>query len=236
MAGSGRWLRDPRVAAAAVLLGCTATAFVAFAGEPVRSRATSEPATVDPGPGNGDWREAPSVSAPVAPPVSLSTIPGPRSPVPGPRLSPLADLQRASLSRDPAAAPGVIHSIAVLGASAGPAERNEAATTLASWLRDESKRDAPDALGNISNLVEALGDLGGPSAVTALADALDRADLALHVETLAVMKLGELGDAHARSAVERFATRAAALPGTDGIDEELRIEALAAATTTLSRL
>ena len=91
-------------------------------------------------------------------------------------------------------------------------------------------------MGNVSNIVEALGDVGGTRAVDALVAALDQATIALHVQTLAVMKLGELGDPRARGAVERFATRVAALPVSEGIDEELRVEAIAAARTTLSRI
>ncbi len=148
----------------------------------------------------------------------------------------LGDLEKFELKRDPEAAPTVIHAVALLGASAEGKKREHAATTLAGWLRDEMKREGPDVPGNVSNIVEALGDVGGRNAVDALVAALDHADLALHVETLAVMKLGELGDHRARGAVERFAKRVANLPPADGIDEELRGEAMVAARTTLSRI
>lgn len=148
----------------------------------------------------------------------------------------LGDLQKFELARDPEAAPTVIHGVALLGASAEGAKREEAASTLSRWLSDERKREGADVAGNLSNLVEALGDVGGRRAVDALTSALDRADLALHVETLAIMKLGELGDARARGSVERFARRVAALPPADGIDEELRVEAIAAAATTLTKI
>jgi hypothetical protein len=147
----------------------------------------------------------------------------------------LDELQRFQLARDPETAPTVIHAVALLGASADGKKRDEAAGTLGRWLRDEMKREGPDVPGNISNIVEALGDVGGRDAVDALGAALDRADLPLHVEALAVTKLGELGDARARGPVERFAKRVAALPPADGIDEELRVEAIAAARTTLSK-
>jgi len=148
----------------------------------------------------------------------------------------LDDLQKFELARDPEAAPTVIHGVALLGASAEGAKREEAASTLSRWLSDERKREGADVAGNISNLVEALGDVGGRRAVDALTSALDRADLALHVETLAIMKLGELADARARGSVERFAKRVAALPRAEGIDEELRVEAIAAAATTLTKI
>lgn len=148
----------------------------------------------------------------------------------------LGDLEKFELARDPATAPTVIHTIALLGASAEGPKREEAAGTLQRWLRDELRREGPDVPGNVSNIVEALGDVGGARAVDALVAALDQATIALHVQTLAVMKLGELGDPRARGAVERFATRVAALPASEGIDEELRVEAIAAARTTLSRI
>jgi hypothetical protein len=148
----------------------------------------------------------------------------------------LGDLERFELARDPGAAPTVIRAIALLGASAEGERRDDAASTLARWLRDEMKREGPDTSGNVSNIVEALGDIGGEKAIDALGAALDRADLALHVETLAVQKLGELGDTRARAPVERFAKRVAMLPPTDGIDEELRVEAVAAGRTTLSKI
>jgi HEAT repeat protein len=148
----------------------------------------------------------------------------------------LRDLEQFDPKRDPDTAPTVIHAVALLGASAGGAERDRAARTLASWLREEMKREGVDALGNVSNLVEALGNVGGPDAVDALTTALDRGDLELHVQTLAIMKLGELADGRARGAVERFAQRVATLPASEGLEEELRVEAIAAAQTSLARL
>ena len=148
----------------------------------------------------------------------------------------LGELSRFDLKRDPETAPTVIHAVALLGAAADGKKRDDAAGTLAGWLRDEMKREGPDVPGNISNLVEALGNVGGSSAADALARALDGQGLPLHVETLAVMKLGELADSSARGAVERFAQRVEGLPPAEGLDEELRVEAIAAARTTLARI
>jgi len=148
----------------------------------------------------------------------------------------LGVLEAFDLKRDPEAAPTVIHAVALLGASADGKKRDDAAATLAGWLDGEMKREGPDAPGNVSNLVEALGNVGGPDAVDALTRALDGQSLPLYVETLAVMKLGELGDPNARGAVERFAQRVAALPPAEGLDEELRVEAASAAETTLARI
>lgn len=148
----------------------------------------------------------------------------------------LDELARFDLPGDPEAAPTAIHAVASLGASAGGAKRDEAARTLATWLRQELGREGADALGNTSNLVEALGDVGGREAVAALTAALDRQELPLHMETLAVMKLGALRDPAARGAVERFAARVAGLPPSDGLEEELRVEAIEAARATLANI
>jgi hypothetical protein len=139
-------------------------------------------------------------------------------------------LEHVVLREDPEGAPTIIHGVAVLGARAGAAERREAAQTLSSWLREETGREGADARGNVSVLVDALGDLGGADASRALADALDLGNLPLHVETLAAQRLTDLGDPGARDAIARFHTRVLALPPTDGIDESLRNEALAIAT------
>ena len=148
----------------------------------------------------------------------------------------LSELERFRLDRDPAAAPTVIHAIALLGASAEGRERDRAAKTLTQWLREESKREGVDAVGNVSNLVEALGNLGGGDAAQALASALDGGTLPLHVQILAVQKLGELAEPRTRPSVERFAARAEALPRAEDLEEELRVEAIKAARDTLARL
>jgi len=148
----------------------------------------------------------------------------------------LDELTKFDLARDPETAPTVIHSVAMLGAAADGPKRDHAGRTLARWLRSEMKREGADVPGNVSNLVEALGNVGGREAVDALVAALDGSELPLHVETLAVTSLGELHDPRARGAIERFAARVNALPKAEGFDEELRVEAIAAARAALSQL
>ncbi len=150
--------------------------------------------------------------------------------------SALPDLERVDLARDPDAAPTVIRAVASLAKDASPSEHDKAAQTLSSWLVSERGRESPEATGNVSMLVEALGDAGGRDAVRALASALDAGDLPLYVETLDVQALGALGDKTAWPAVARFAARVAALHPTEGIDEELRNEAAQAAGDALKRL
>jgi hypothetical protein len=138
-------------------------------------------------------------------------------------------LERVELPRDPEAAPTIIHAVAVLGHEARGGEQARAAGVLGAWLGEESQREGADARGNVSVIVDALGDLGGPDAVSALGAALDRGALPLYVQTLAVQRLVALGDPGAQPAIAGYAARVAALPPADGIDESLREEALAVA-------
>jgi hypothetical protein len=138
-------------------------------------------------------------------------------------------LERVKLPGDPEAAPTIIHAVAVLGHEARGGDQARAAGVLGTWLGDESRREGSDARGNVSVIVDALGDLGGPDAVRALGVALDQGNIPLHVQTLAVQRLVALGDPDAQAAIDRYAARVAALPPADGIDEELRMEALAVA-------
>ncbi len=96
-------------------------------------------------------------------------------------------------------------------------------------IRQHEERIARDGYSILENAIE-------PDLVDALTASLDGKELPLHVETLAVQKLGELADPRSRGAVERFAARVGQLPPSEGLDEELRVEAIEAARTTLSKL
>jgi HEAT repeat protein len=141
-------------------------------------------------------------------------------------------LQSLIPASDPEIAPSVIYAVARLGNIAPPATRDRAARTLADWLEQESGRaedGARDARGNRAALVEALGVIGGPTAVDALMAALDGQRLPLHLETIAVQSLSELRDPRVLATVSRFAERIAALPEASGFEQQLRREAMASA-------
>lgn len=148
----------------------------------------------------------------------------------------LPTLSSVDLARAPHSAPAVIQGIASLAKAAGPRERKEAAATLARWFRAERSREGLDAAGNTSVLIDALADTGHREAVDALVAALDEHSLPLHNETLVVQRLAELRQTSARAGIARFQARVAALPPTEGIDEELRHEAIAAAREALAQL
>ena len=118
-------------------------------------------------------------------------------------------------------------------------DRDEAARTLARWLREETARDAADARGNVPNLIEALGEVGNEIASSALVDALEDERHDLASKTLIVQQLARLdhGDRErALPAVMRFARDTEDAPVHDDFEAALRREALAAADETGRRL
>jgi HEAT repeat protein len=151
-------------------------------------------------------------------------------------LAQLPALCEAELEKEPEAAPAIIHGVASLAVQGSEPDRALAGRTLARWLNEERKRDARDASGNVVNLVEALGDLGGDEAVTSLIDVLDHEeDLAL--QTTAAERLATLGDARARPAVTRFDERLSRSPEpSDAFEKELRAEAMKTAIDAKARL
>lgn len=148
----------------------------------------------------------------------------------------LPKLCAADLAKEPDAAPAIIHGVASLAVQGRDADRSLAGKTLSRWLREERTRDARDAVGNVVNIVEALGDLGGDEAVTSLVDVLEHEeDLAL--QTTAADRLATLGDKRALPAVTRFAERLArAAEPSDAFERELRAEAIKTAADAMARL
>jgi hypothetical protein len=151
-------------------------------------------------------------------------------------LDALPSLTSVDLRKAPHSAPAVIEGVAALAKEAGPRERREAATTLARWFREERTREGADAAGNTTTLIDALADTGQHEAVEALVAALDEHELPLNNETLIVQRLAELRQASAKPGIARFQARVAALPAAEGLEEELRAEALSAAREALTRL
>lgn len=148
----------------------------------------------------------------------------------------LPSLMAVDLAREPESAPSVIRAVAKLGKEAGSADKALATKTLGRWLNEESKRLEADAAGNVPNLVEALGEIGGRESVDAMVTALESGRLDLSVQTLVVQTLGELNDHRALTATRNFLDRVSRIPPSEGIDEELRIEAIAAAKSAVSTL
>jgi hypothetical protein len=145
----------------------------------------------------------------------------------------VAELLATDLAAAPEQAPAAIHELAAR--ARGTRDHDDAARALTRWLRDETRRDgtgAADARGNVPNIVEALGELGGDLAVRALVDALADDRYELSIKTLIVQELGTLHDPAATAAVARFAAVAERAPVTNDLEAALRDEALAAADET----
>jgi len=213
------------------------------AGKPLQPRMTANgPATPEP--------NAPSVGAPTASqPDALTALrEGLASDNSGTRIEALRavrdearvealpELLARDVARDPEVAPTLITVTAELARKAEPAQRTAATQKLSDWLRSESAREGADARGNVAQLVEALGAMNTPEAVPALVEALEGDRLPLHVETVAVDGLAQLGDTSARAAVEQFRARLAANPAPTGFELELHHEAEIAADRALARL
>ena len=148
----------------------------------------------------------------------------------------LPALSGIDLRRAPHAAPAIIQGIATLAKDAGPGARRDAASTLARWFRQERQREGADAEGNTSVLIEALADTEHREAIDTLLAALDEHSLPLAAETLLVQRLAGLGNTVSRPGITRWQARVSALPASEGLDEELRVEALGAATEALAHL
>jgi HEAT repeat protein len=151
-------------------------------------------------------------------------------------LEALPVLAAVELPSEPASAPTIIHAMANLVARGTSGDQKLAARTLSRWLEEEANRDGRDAAGNVPNLVEALGDIGGRDAIDALIAALDGGHLDLSVQTLTVERLAALGDVRARAAVVRFSERLSAMSAGDDFERQLRDEAIAEAKGALERL
>ena len=148
----------------------------------------------------------------------------------------LPALLATDLAREPEAAPTIIQGVAKLAKEAPPNERAEATKTLAKWLSEETKRHEPDAEGNVPNLVEALSAVGGPEARAALAETLREGKVDLSVQTLIAQELGKSADPSQIAAARAFLDRVAAMPPAEGIDEELRKEAVLAAQKAIGSM
>jgi hypothetical protein len=147
----------------------------------------------------------------------------------------LPALLALDVTRDPETAPTVIRVTAQLAQRADASQRTAAATQLSRWLSTEQTRTTPDARGNVSILVETLGDLGSPEAESALVAVLQNEQLPLHVQTLAVDGLARLGTPAAQAALTQFRAQLSSTERS-GFELELQREAETATDRALARL
>ncbi len=151
-------------------------------------------------------------------------------------ISALPVLEVVDLTKNGYVAASAISAVATLAPLAPEADRLRAIATLARWLSQENARKTPDARGNVSILVDALGDTKSKEAAAPLIATLDVGDQPIHLETRIVQVLGQLGDKSAEASVQRWVTRVAAKTAADDYERELIREALAAGAATLAAL
>ncbi len=150
-------------------------------------------------------------------------------------VSALPKIQAVDLTQDGYVAASAIDAVGKLGAIASPAAKTDAVRTLDKWLKQESKRAAPEALGNASIAVDALADTKSNEAIAPLVSALDGASLPLHIETRNVQALDSLDAKSAAPSVARFAARVSKLTPADDFEKALAAEALQAANDALTK-
>jgi len=148
----------------------------------------------------------------------------------------LEQLSATNMAGDGYVAAKAIKAVAELGASGDAAQRERAAQRLATWFDSERKRDAPEALGNVSILAEEMGNVRSKKAIEALVKALDDGTLPLHIETQIVQSLAQNGATESIPALKRFADRIPNPTGADKLDDALRSEARAAVAAATAQL
>lgn len=147
----------------------------------------------------------------------------------------LKALQQVDITKDGYVAAAAIARIGKLASTASTGDQRDAIRTLDRWLRDESKRNAPEATGNVSIIVDALEETKSSDAIAPLVSALDSHTLPLHIETRIVQALTTLNAKSAAPSVERFAKRVEALTPSDEFEKALASEASSAASSALSQ-
>ena len=148
----------------------------------------------------------------------------------------LEQLSATNMAGDGYVAAKAIKAVAELGASGDAAQRERAAHRLATWFDSERKREAPEALGNVSILAEEMGNVRSKRATESLVKALDDGTLPLHVETRIVQSLAQNGASESIPALKRFADRIPNPTGADKLDDALRSEARAAVAAATAQL
>jgi hypothetical protein len=151
-------------------------------------------------------------------------------------FSALPVLEKVDLSKDGFVSAATIQGVGKLGAIADAPAKHDAVQTLNRWLRDETKRGTPDAIGNASIAIDALHDASGTESADALVAALDSASEPLHLETRIVQALDAMHAQSAISAITRFEARVRMRTPSDDLETALITEAIAAAETALADL
>lgn len=151
-------------------------------------------------------------------------------------VSKLPELLKTDITDNGYVAAATIDAVGKLAALAPEKEKKEAVGQLGKWLKSETKRKAPESMGNVSIIVDAMQDSKSDAAIAPLVEALDSAQQPLHIETRIVEALSSLNATSAVPSIERFAGRVRALQPQDEFQKELAAEALVAADAAVKKL
>lgn len=130
------------------------------------------------------------------------------------------------IARSPEAARSVVDALGRLAGAQG-AERTAAVTRLRGWLTEEKHRGAPDSIGNVLTIYEALGHTRDASAARALEAELRDPDVSRAAKTVIVASLAKLRDPASRPVLEEARRDAAGAVIEDAFEDEVRGDLLA---------
>ncbi|HEY4059884.1 MAG TPA: hypothetical protein VGM39_24885, partial [Kofleriaceae bacterium] len=108
-------------------------------------------------------------------------------------LSALPVLEEMDIAARPWAAPSAIYAMGALAAKASPDQRAETVDRLLALLASEKQRPATDALANLLQIYQALGQSGDPRAIGPLEAELADASVATAPKVVVVQALVALG-------------------------------------------
>jgi hypothetical protein len=128
-------------------------------------------------------------------------------------------LAKVDIRKDPYLVGPVTRGLGALGTQATAEERAAARDRLVQLLAEERAKLTDPAIVLAS--IQALADLGDPSAVPALVDAMNDDRLFLGARSAAASALLAIGDARARPALEAFAAMLRSVP-SESLDEMQR--------------
>lgn len=131
------------------------------------------------------------------------------------------------IARSPEAAPSVIDALGRLAGVAQGAERSQAASKLRGWLAEEKRRGAPESVGNVLTIYEALGHTGDAASARALEAELRDPDVSRAAKTVIVASLAKLRDPASRPVLEQAKHEAAGAVIDDAFEDEVRRDLLA---------
>ncbi|HEY4177857.1 MAG TPA: hypothetical protein VGM90_13515 [Kofleriaceae bacterium] len=151
-------------------------------------------------------------------------------------LAALPVLEEIDVAARPWAAPSAIYAMGALAAKASPDQREETVDRLLALLASEKQRPATDALANLLQIYQALGQSGDPRAIGPLEAELADASVATAPKVVVVQALVALGARDSKPALVKLRDQLAPQAVGPDFEAELRRDLIAAISDALERL